>query len=323
MALLTRALQKIFGSTGGTGEFGQIGSKAAGAPATTKNLETMQALSEYDLGLNAIVSDQGTSVLPYLEDINSLFFLTTSQLAYLFQSGTPEWDDATEYYQGVSLVLHDGDIWIDTYGTVGTPNLNFNPTTNTDKWTSLTGVVAERIENIIFGSGKGLDFSADTKGVFKGLEAIVWRLNTNIGGPDDPLGSTGGEWEIADDVSNEFYLGQSDIVSEANGIWTFKTTGYYLVLVNGQFYSVTGPEADVGFNLHTEIGAGYVQLTEYYGILSAAYDNNSMYGHALIKVTDIAHTLKLVYESILPTTLAAGYGDRNGTNLTFIKLADI
>jgi len=134
MGLLTRAVQKIFGSTGGTGEFGQIGSKAAGAPTTTKNLETMQGLSEYLLGMNAIVSDQGTSVLPYLEDINSLFFLTTSQLAYLMQSGVPEWDDATEYYLGVSVVLHDGILWKDIYGTGGTPNLNFSPTTNLDKW---------------------------------------------------------------------------------------------------------------------------------------------------------------------------------------------
>lgn len=140
MALLTRALQKIFGSTGGTTEFGQVGSKAAGSPVTTKNLETIQSLSQYDQGLNAIVSDQGTSVLPYLEDINSLHFLETSQLAYLMQSGIPEWDDATEYYQNVSLVLHDGNIWVDIFGTVGTPNLNYEPTTNLDKWRAITVV---------------------------------------------------------------------------------------------------------------------------------------------------------------------------------------
>lgn len=140
MSLKTRALQKIFGSTGGTSEFGQIGSKAAASPTTTKNLETMQALSQYDLGLNAIVSDQGTSVLPYLEDINSLFFLTTSQLAYLMQSGVPEWNDETEYYLDVSIVLESGILWKDIYGTGGTPNLNFQPSTNLDKWKPISTI---------------------------------------------------------------------------------------------------------------------------------------------------------------------------------------
>lgn len=139
MSLLTRAVQKIFGLTGGTGEFGQIGSKAAGAPVTTKNLETMQALSKYDQGLNAIVSDQGTSVLPYLEDINSLFFLTTSQIAYLMQSGIPEWNAETEYYLNISLVTEGGITYKDTFGTGGTPNLNFLPSTNPSKWEAVLG----------------------------------------------------------------------------------------------------------------------------------------------------------------------------------------
>lgn len=134
MAILPRESQKVFGSTGGTGEFGQIGSKAAGVPVTTKNIETMQSLSQFDQGLNAIVSDQGTSVLPYLEDLNSLFFLTTSQLAYLFQSGVPEWNDETEYYQDISIVLKGGVLWVDIYGTGGTPNFNFDPLINLDKW---------------------------------------------------------------------------------------------------------------------------------------------------------------------------------------------
>lgn len=144
MSLLPRALQKIFGSTGGSGEFGQIGSKAAGSPATTKDLELMQDLTEYLQGLNAIVSDQGTSVLPYLEDINSLFFLTTSQLAYLMQSGIPEWNAETEYYQNVSYVVESGVIYKDIYGTP--PNLNFQPSTNQDKWEEIISLKAVEFE---------------------------------------------------------------------------------------------------------------------------------------------------------------------------------
>lgn len=147
MALLPRALQKIFGLTGGASEFGKIGSKAAGAPVTTKDLELMQTLTEYDQGMNAIVSDQGTSVLPYLEDINSLFFLTTSQIAYLFQAGIPEWDDETEYYLDVSLVVEGGITYKDTFGTGGTPNLNFQPSTNPTKWEPVLGLRAVDFES--------------------------------------------------------------------------------------------------------------------------------------------------------------------------------
>jgi hypothetical protein len=156
MGILTRVRQKIFGDAGGSGEFGKIGSKAAGSPVTTKNLETIQELSQYDLGMNAIVSDQGTSVLPYLEDINSLFLLTTSQIAYLMQSGVPEWNDETEYYLGVSIVLENGMLWIDTYGTGGTPNLNFQPSTNPSKWKPAAS--PERVE---FETSKDLVFNVD------------------------------------------------------------------------------------------------------------------------------------------------------------------
>ena len=134
MSILSRAKQIIFGDSGGTGEFGQIGSKAAGAPATTKNLATMQSLTEYLQGLNAIVSDQGTSVLPYLEDMNSLFFLTTSQLAYIFQSGVPEWETNTDYYKALSVVLEEASLWIDKIGVDPSPNQGNNPLTNLDKW---------------------------------------------------------------------------------------------------------------------------------------------------------------------------------------------
>jgi len=148
MSLLTRIAQKIFGTTGTSSEFSQIGSKRAGAPVKTKDLELMQTLAQYAAGLNAIVSDQGTSVLPYLEDLNSLFYLITSQLAYLMQSGIPEWNDETEYYQGVSLVLYDGEILIDLYGTPGTPNLNFEPDTNPLKWKILSSDYLFKAQNL-------------------------------------------------------------------------------------------------------------------------------------------------------------------------------
>jgi hypothetical protein len=125
MAKLARKLQRVFGDTGGTGEFGQIGSKAAGAPTTTKDLDTIQSLAEYLQGYLAIVSDQGTAQLPYSEDLNSLFFLATTQLAYLFQNGIPEWLNSADqrYYADVSFVVRSGRIYKAIQGDDG---LNIN-----------------------------------------------------------------------------------------------------------------------------------------------------------------------------------------------------
>jgi len=127
MSILTRAIQKVFGETGGAGEFGQIGSKAAGSASTSKDIATIQSLTEYLQGYFSITSDQGTSRLPYSEDLNSLFYLTTRQLAYLFQSGIPEWDTDTDYYADVSIVQEGGDVYISLTGADPTPNQGNQP----------------------------------------------------------------------------------------------------------------------------------------------------------------------------------------------------
>lgn len=193
MSILTRAKQIIFGDSGGTGEFGQIGSKAAGAPATTKDLTVMQSLTEYLQGLNAIVSDQGTSVLPYLEDMNSLFFLTTSQLAYLFQSGVPEWDTDTDYYEFVSIVQDEGLLWLSISGVDPTPNQGNKPSTNQDKWiplgagtktsiVSATGSFTTEYRNHIITSdtsGGNNTITLDD-GLFNGQEVEIFSSGSGI-----------------------------------------------------------------------------------------------------------------------------------------------
>jgi hypothetical protein len=150
MSQLSRAIQKIFGIDGATSEFGQIGSKAAGSPATTKNLTTIQSLSQYDDGLPAILSDQSTYWLPYLEDLNALFFLVTSQLTYLFQNGIPEWLDSASqrYYADVSFVIgSDGALYQAILGDdASNINAQKDPTTETSWWKKILD--ADMIDDI-------------------------------------------------------------------------------------------------------------------------------------------------------------------------------
>jgi hypothetical protein len=149
MAALTRVLQKIFGETGDTAEFGQVGSDSAGSPATTKNLDTIQSLSQYAAGLFAITSNLINP--PRGEDFNALLYLITTQLKYLFQSGVPEWIATENYYANKSFVIgSNGNIYKSLTGTDGSPNINHNPVGDTTNW----AIVWDKTND---GTGSGLD----------------------------------------------------------------------------------------------------------------------------------------------------------------------
>lgn len=126
MAKLTRVLQKIFGSTGATSEFGEIGSQAAGSATTTKDLATIQSLSQFLEGLYAITNSAGEP--PRIQDLNSLYLLITSQLKYLFQEGVPEYSSTEDYYIG-SVCQVNGVLY-----TSKTNSNTGNAVSNTTYW---------------------------------------------------------------------------------------------------------------------------------------------------------------------------------------------
>jgi hypothetical protein len=130
MAKLSRVLQKIFGSSGGGSEFGQIGSLAAGAPAYSKDLDTIQALTQFLGGLFSLTNSGAQP--PRIQDINSLYLLFSSQLKYLFQAGVPEWITTEEYYIG-SICQVAGVLYTSKTGTSGSPNVG-NAVSSTANW---------------------------------------------------------------------------------------------------------------------------------------------------------------------------------------------
>jgi hypothetical protein len=137
MALLSRVLQKIFGSTGGTSEFGRIGSEAAGAPTTTKDLDNIQSLAQYLQGLYAITASANEP--PRIQDINALYFLITSQLSYIFQNGIAEYLSTEEYYIGSIVRDSNEDVYISLTGTGGSPNQGNTPSSSPSDWKLLVG----------------------------------------------------------------------------------------------------------------------------------------------------------------------------------------
>jgi hypothetical protein len=131
---LSRITQYIFGGSAGTAQIAQFGSLAAGSPQFTTNLATIQALSEYLGGWFAGVIS-GNS--PAIEDMNALFYLTTSQLAYLFQEGIPEYDSLTTYYQ-YSVVNYTGSPNPGLYASTGSSSsIGSTPSLSSSVWTPL------------------------------------------------------------------------------------------------------------------------------------------------------------------------------------------
>jgi hypothetical protein len=122
MAEIVRKEQKIFGESGGASEFGQFGSDAAGAPVTTKDIDVIQALSQYSQGWFGATPGQ---IPPRRQDRNALDLLFSTQIAYTLQKGIPEWlNSATQrYYAGKSIVTRSDGIYMAILGDDGA-NIN-------------------------------------------------------------------------------------------------------------------------------------------------------------------------------------------------------
>lgn len=130
MAKITTKVQKIFGATGPTGVLGQFGSLKAGTPTYSNDPDTIQALTGYGQGLDGSMIN---SAPPAIQDVNSLFYLISRQIAYLMQTGISEWNAETTYYIGSIINDEVGNL----YTSVADDNLN-NAITDSTKWLNIT-----------------------------------------------------------------------------------------------------------------------------------------------------------------------------------------
>lgn len=103
MAKITRKHQKVF--AGSATNNGQFGSAQAGTKVEDNDLDVLQNLAAFNTGwLDAVISAQK---LPPLEEMQALDYISTRQIAYLFQEGIPEYSTACEYHQ-YSIVKKTG-----------------------------------------------------------------------------------------------------------------------------------------------------------------------------------------------------------------------
>lgn len=135
MPALARKTQKVFGSSlVPSGNLAVFGSLAAGSPAFSNDPDAIQSLSNFLSGLNgAVVGNRS----PAIEDLNSLFFLFARQIAYILQSGIPEWDVSTEYFTN-NFVRVSGVVYVSKTDN----NTGNDPTTDTNNWESYASKIA-------------------------------------------------------------------------------------------------------------------------------------------------------------------------------------
>ncbi len=130
MAKIPRVYQPIF--AGSASNNGVFGSAQDGTKILSNDLPTLMEKAAFAQGwIDAVM---GSSKFPPLEEFQALDYITTTQLAYLFQEGIPEYDATTTYFSN-SLVKKVGTYQI--YGSVTNSNSG-NPLTNPTYWTFLT-----------------------------------------------------------------------------------------------------------------------------------------------------------------------------------------
>lgn len=137
MARLPRKTQKIFCSAPNkanqTAVFGTM--KTTNRQYST-DVATLQSNAAYTQGWNSATI---AGYKPFMEEFNTLNYINTSQLAYLFQQGVAEWDSETTYYINsiVKAVTSAGDLKL--YRSLTDNNINNSPTASGSiHWTLLT-----------------------------------------------------------------------------------------------------------------------------------------------------------------------------------------
>lgn len=111
MAKITRATQKIFASNSTNTDTAAFGTAKSGTPTYTKDVSVLQSNAAFIGGwASAIEPDKA----PFMEDMNGLQLVLSSQIAYCLQEGIAEWDAGTTYYQGglAKATNGSGDVYV-------------------------------------------------------------------------------------------------------------------------------------------------------------------------------------------------------------------
>lgn len=129
MERIPRIKQEIFAKEAGSRQITAFGTAKNETPEYTTDLNKIQNTNFLQGWLSAILPDKA----PYEEDTNALFYAITTQLAYLFQEGFPEYNSQTVYFAGSLVKNIDSQGNITIYKSLVDNNTG-NPITDINYW---------------------------------------------------------------------------------------------------------------------------------------------------------------------------------------------
>ena len=173
------------------------------------------------------------------------------------------------------------------------------------KGSSITGALAAVDGSALTGLGGGI------------TEADQWRVTTGFSGGANPISSN---WE-RNDSTGFSKIGTG--MSQSSGIFTFPSTGIYLITWGYIAYSYGNAR---GINEKLEVttnNSSYSSASEGYVFLNASNQYSSTVVSFIFDVTDTStHKVKFVtYPQDASTTLM-GDSSNHRTGVTFIRLGD-
>ena len=146
-------------------------------------------------------------------------------------------------------------------------------------------------------------------------EADNWRITADI---SNPGGFITTNWERSDSTGSG-YLGTG--MTESSGVFSFPSTGYYLVSAFGSIKFTSGAHDGADFSIYaTTDNSTYsrTMLSQSSSLTTNYYQATA--GCMIFDVTNIS-THKIKFNCFAPGSLA-GSTSENRTHVTFIRLGD-
>jgi len=306
-----------------------------GKTPTVGNFQVCDAISVVNGQAAYTLQVGGTNVAPesanhmlvslngILQKPGSSFTISGSTMTFASNLAT---GDVIDFVQILGNVL---DLGQPSDDTVKTASLQANAVTaaklNNDIVSGLTALGATPADTDEFlvsdaGTIKRVDYSHIKGG---GITMVDnWRVNSSFtGGDANPIASN---WERNDSSAPAFgYYGSQ--MTESSGIFSFPSTGIYLILANLQFY-LNGNSQYVGVEIYgTNNNSSYSPLSINYGHISS--EGNPTYStvstNATIDITNISNQkvrFRQIAEDPATTTVADSTYDH--TFVRFIRLGD-
>jgi len=245
-----------------------------------------------------------------LQKPGSSFTISSSTITFASNLAT---GDVIDFVQILGNVL---DIGAPSDDTVTAAKLNNDIISGT---TALTAEPADTDEFLVSDAGtlKRIDYS-----LIKGGGITVadhWRLTASIAGTDAVITTSNIEQA---DTNMQGNLGAS--MSYSSGIFTFPSTGFYLILFKAATDNDQGDETQFVLECQaTSNNSSYDTIAQVRTSARPEHNNQSAMGSTIVDVTDTANRkVRFATISHQANTNLGGSTSQDYTSFTFIRLGD-